>query len=99
MQFLLPLNISSLRIIQTATNYQEIIQTITLFDNVLNGNIDDDDNICSEWLSILNYLIVERTENKFDSGFLCLIFGGRGLEKHKDDDYVPDNDDDDMTKF
>ena len=31
-----------------------------------------------------------------DSGFLGLIFGGRGLEKHRRDNYIPD---DDMTNI
>ena len=33
------INISSIRIIETATNDQEIIQAITVFDNVLSNNI------------------------------------------------------------
>ena len=120
-----PISISSIRIIETATNYQEIVSAITLFDNVING-VENPGYVSSSCLLILSHLIVERAENKFDPfiynswkvflqkktkikinmsrmpkdlGFLGLIFGGRGLEEHEDedDDYIPD--DDDMTNI
>ena len=59
-----PINISSIRIIETAKNYQEIIQAISTFDNVCTGNYEEF-NISKESLLILNHLI-ERKENKFD---------------------------------
>ena len=34
-----PINISSIRIIEIATNYDEIVSAITLFDNVISDNI------------------------------------------------------------
>ena len=60
------INISSIRIIETATNYQEIIQAITLFDNALSNNIEERVNVSSESLLVLKHLIYERNENKFD---------------------------------
>ena len=59
-----PINISSIRIIKTKRNYQEIIQAITILDNILSGNIEE--KISKKSLLILNHLIVERKENKFD---------------------------------
>ena len=66
----LPINISSIRIIDSATNYQQIVSAIALFDDVISYNIGRKQNISVECLSILNDLIVERKENKFDP-FIC----------------------------
>ena len=63
-----PVNISSIRIIETATNYEAIIGAIRLFDNVLSGNIKGDVvEISKKWLLILNHFVFERNENKYDA--------------------------------
>ena len=64
----IPINISSIRIIETATNYRGIIQAITFFDNVLSNNIYNGVvvNTCPEWSLILNHLMHGRKENIFD---------------------------------
>ena len=61
-----PIVISSIRIIETATNYQEIIEMISLFDRVLSGDMVKKKKIGCSSLLILNHLIYERKENKFD---------------------------------
>ena len=65
-----PINISSIRIISTATNYSEIIQAITLFDNVLSGNMDGlkkiPSSVWSKSVFILDFLINSKDSNEFD---------------------------------
>ena len=66
---LVSISISSIRIIERGTNYQEIISSIRLFDNILSDNIGHDGAavyIFGKWLLILKHLIYERKENKFD---------------------------------
>ena len=66
-----PINISSIRIIETGTNYGEIIQAITLFDNIISGNtpMRISTSIWKKATLIMNHLLNnnDKTENKFDS--------------------------------
>ena len=64
----LPLNISSIRMITTAKNYQAVIQTITAFDSIISDNADEDlaRNIPSSAAAIMAQLLSNEAHNGHD---------------------------------
>ena len=61
-----PINISSIRHIETATNYQEIIQAITAFDNIISGNTKAAKDISPGTYSIVSHLLSDENKNMFN---------------------------------
>lgn len=60
------MNIASIRIIKTATNYKKVIQAITAFDNVLSGNPAAAKNTPSSAALILDQLLYDESKEDFD---------------------------------
>lgn len=58
-----PINISSIRDISRATNYQEIIQAVTVFDNILSGN---ESKPSSSVFSIVSHLLNDANKRSFN---------------------------------
>ena len=63
-----PINISSIRIIETSTNYGEIIQAMTTFDNIISGNYKavKHTNISSTMIAVLKHLCNDKEQDRFD---------------------------------
>ena len=62
------INISSIRIIETATNYRDTIQAITLFDNIISNNIEKkvSQKLISNSVVIMSDLIEVGNSDEFD---------------------------------
>ena len=61
------INISSIRIIETAKNYREIIEAMTLFDRAISDNIYEEisKSFLRKSLLILNHLVGKTQNNEF----------------------------------
>ena len=64
-----PINIYSIRVIKTCTNYEEIILAMTLFDNVISGNIyvehKEESSSFKDYTRILKHLLFDKNRNTF----------------------------------
>ena len=73
-----PINISSIREIETATNYSMIIEAITIFDNVISGNLDSyskpSGKALKKAMPILQYLISSRGQIQYQNPHKLPLF-------------------------
>ena len=64
----IPINITSIRIIESCTNYEEIVSAITTLDNVLSGHLyyEISPVLCKTYASILNHLLYDKDRRSLD---------------------------------
>ena len=63
------INIVSIRILETATNYGEIITAISVFDNIISDNLYDKlaGKLSEKCVPILKHLLFDKDKNIFDN--------------------------------